>query len=417
MSSQIVITGLGVVSPIGIGWESHWSALLAGTSGVGVRAEYEHADLPYEIGGQVKDFNAKDFVKQRKSIKVMCREIQFGYAAAVMAMEQAGLTTDALDPDRVGVVMGSELLYCDIAEVEAAYRAAQVEGSFEFKEWCQRAMSDLNPLWMLKHLPNMAACHIGIGHDARGHNNSITLGDVSSLLAIAEGASIIERGWCDVMMVGGLGARSNLTHMTYKGAKDLSSRIAEPEKASRPFDRDRDGAVIGEGAAVFVLESQEHAEARGAKVLSRYLGSSSGFGDPKNGSFGGAIEGAITNALRSAEITADDVSHINANGLSTVREDRIEAQAIRAALGDTPVLAAKSFYGNLGAGTGAVESLASILSLIHGQVPATLNYEHADPECPVNVIHGEPMKTDAPAAITVNQSLTGQTVAMVFGRP
>lgn len=415
-SEEVVITGLGVVSPIGVGRAEFWRSLLAGKSGVTRRDEYGDSDWPYAIGGQVKEFSAKEYVKHRKSLKVMCHEIQMGYASATMAMEQAGLEENSVDPDRLGVVMGSELLYCDIAEVEAAYRGAAPDGDLSYHAWCERAMSDLNPLWMLKHLPNMAACHIGIGFDARGHNNSITLGEASSLLAIAEGASIIERGWCDVMVVGGLGARSNLTHMTYKGVVDLSSNIDDPATASRPFDRRRDGFVVGEGAASLVLETAAHARARGAEPLAKYLGSSSGFGEPGNGSFSGAIANAMTNALRSAEVAVDDIGHVNAHGLSTQFHDRAEAQAIRTVMGDTPVTALKSYFGNLGAGGGAVEAAASILALTEKVTPATLNYDDPDPDCPVNIIHGEPLASEKPAAMTLSQSLTGQSVAMIFGQ-
>lgn len=422
-TEEVVITGLGVVSPVGTGWQAYWSSLLAGQSGVTRREEYGEFEWPFAIGGQVADFSAKEsfgpreFKKQRKSVKVMCREIQQAYASAAMAMEHAGLAEEfTVDPDRLGVVMGSELLYCDIAEVEASYRSASDGGDLEFQAWCKSAMSDLNPLWMLKHLPNMAACHIGIGHDARGHNNSITLGEASSLLAMAEGASIIERGWCDVMIVGGLGARSNLTHMTYKGALNMTSRICDPGSASRPFELNRDGFVVGEGAAALVFENAKHAKARGAKPLARYLGSASAFGDPGNGRFGGSLQSAMTNAMQSAGVANNDIGHVNANGLSSVFHDQAEAQAIKAVLGDTPVTALKSYFGNLGAGTGAVESVAAILALEQQVTPATLNYETPDPECPVNVIHGGPQEITKPAVMKLSQSLTGQSIAMLFGQ-
>lgn len=410
---------MGIVAPIGIGKAAFWESLCAGRSGVRPYGLLAGTEMPVRFGAPVSDFDAKQYVRPRKSLKVMCREIQMGFAASVLAVEDAGLAADALDPDRLGVVFGSEIFYGELEELQDVYRQCMANGHFEYDRWGLRAMSDLFPLWMLKYLPNMAACHIGIAHDARGPNNTITLGEVSSLLAIMEAVRVIERGAADVMIAGGTGSRLNVTAMMYRGDGNLSHRNDDPERASRPFDLARDGMVNGEGAGAFVLERYDHAVARKARVLAEFRGCGRAFepGPPGVPRSGLAIRQAMESALREAGVKASEIGHVNAHGLSTVPEDAAEAAAIRECLGDTPVTALKSYFGNLGAGGGAVELAASLLAFEHGRVPPTLNYEQADPRCPIQVIHGDAAPLPSPLALSLNQSGTGQAVALVVSRP
>jgi 3-oxoacyl-[acyl-carrier-protein] synthase II len=265
----------------------------------------------------------------------------------------------------------------------------------------------------------MAACHIGIGYDARGPNNTIVQGEASSLLALVECVSVIQRGQADVMLTGGTGSRLNITPMLYRGDSNLSHRGDDPAGASRPYDRDRDGMVNGEGAAAFVLESRAHAESRGAEVLCRIPGHARSFEAPANGRPrpGSARERVIQLALGQSQIDVTDVGHVNAEGISTIEDDAAEAAVIARVLGQTPVTAPKSYFGNLGGGTGAVEMVASILGLVEGQIPPTLNYSVPDPSCPINVVHGQPQTTDRGTALVLSRSSTGQVVAVVLRRP
>jgi 3-oxoacyl-[acyl-carrier-protein] synthase II len=413
---DIVITGLGVVSPIGIGADAFWSALIEGRGGVKRLSAFDTGGKTLSVGAEVLGFDPKEYVKPRKSLKVMSRDIQFGVSAADMACTQAGISPGAVDPERFGVVFGADMILCPLEDVEAAYRSCLVEGRFDFRLWGQQALAQLYPLWMLKYLPNMPACHVAITHDARGPSNSLATAEVSSLLAVSEAARIIERGLADVMVAGGTSSRIHPTTYVRAVLCDTARQAQDPAKASRPFDAQRCGAVYGEGAGVLVLESRQHAEARGARIRGRVLGYSSGFEPHMNGAprRGTAIRASIENALRSAGIESHDVGHVNAHGLSTIENDRAEAQAIRQVLGDVPVTGLKSYFGNLGAGTGAVELAASVLALEHGQVPATLNYEHPDPECPVNVVRGEPLRSATGVAIALNQATTGQAAAVVI---
>lgn len=415
---EIVITGVGVVSPIGIGSEAFWTSLLEGRSGVRRLSMAEGNELPCPFGGEVLDFKPGQYVQPRKNIKLMSRDIQLASAAAVMACENAGLNGNAVAPERIGVSFGADMMPCELPEMVAAYEACMAQGQFAFDRWGGKALPEMYPLWMLKYLPNMPACQIAINRDARGPNNSPTLAEVSSLAAIAEAARVIERGQADAMIAGGTGSRLNPTTFARHRLYPLSKRGDDPAAACRPFDADREGMVHGEGAGAFVLEAREHAEARSARILARIAGSAAAFEphDKDRPLRGTAIAAAIQVALEEAKLDAADVGHVNAHGLSTIQDDAIEAHAIREVLGDVPVTAPKSFFGNLSAGTGAVEMAVSVLALDKGSVPPTLNYQRPDPDCPVHVIHGQPLPLDRPTAVILNHARTGQAVAIVLAR-
>lgn len=416
---EVVITGLGVVSPLGVGLEAYRSRLAAAQSVVAPLTMLDTTHLPAPFGAEIKDFDAKQYVRPRKSLKVMSRDIQTAYAAADMAMQHAGLEKGAIEPERLGVEFGSDMIFSEVSDLEDALRACMVDGQLDISRWGEAAMSKIYPLWMLKYLPNYPACHVGIVQDARGPNNSITLGEASSLLAMAEATSVIRRGLADAMLTGGTGSRFGLGWIAFLAADRLSRRKDNPAAASRPFDADRDGIVYGEGSAVMLLESRQHAEARGAKILGRILGWASTYENRRFNTQGdgSGYRRAIEIALKRTGVRPEDISHVNAHGESSIENDAHEAQAIRDTLGDVPVLAMKSYFGNLGAGGGAVELLASLTALETGQIPVTLNYETPDPRCPVNVVHTQPLKTDKNIVLKLNQSDTGQTAALLIAGP
>jgi 3-oxoacyl-[acyl-carrier-protein] synthase II len=257
---------------------------------------------------------------------------------------------------------------------------------------------------------------VAIAYDARGPNNSIALGEASSLLAVIEGVEIIRRGSADLVIVGGSSSRVNLTDMLWRGAARLSRRVDQPEAASRPFDADRDGMVVGEGAAAFVLERRDRAEQRQANILARVAGWATAFKPPQDDyvATSEAIGRAIVDALGAAGLQPADIGHVNAHGLSTIEDDQCEARAIRETMGDVPVTAPKSFFGNLGAGSGAVEMAASVLAFADGQVPFTLNFAKPDPACPIQVIREQPLVSDKQTAVVMSHSGTGQTATVVL---
>lgn len=424
-ASDVVITGVGVVSPLGVGREAFWTALDTGQSGVSEFPNLAAADLPFRHAGMIKGFDAKLYVQPRKTIKLMCSEIQAGFSASMLAMQDAGLEKGSVAPDRLGVVLGSEMLYGEVDEMIDVYRHCCPGGEngsggdgtrFRFDQWGTHVFKDLYPLWLLKYLPNMAACHVSIAHDARGPNNSIVEGGVSSLLAIMEAATVIRRGHADVMIAGGSGSYMTFSCLPFRGWNHLSKWAGDAAKASRPFDSRRAGVVPGEGAAALILERREHAQARGATILSTIRGYASRLeplqrGQPRTGM---AIRNSIAAALSNAQVKPSDVGHVNAHGQGSIEHDRMEAQAIRDTLGNTPVTAPKSYFGDLNAGSGAVEIAASVLGLAKRRIPRTLNYEEPDPACPINVIHGESLAIENPLAIKLSQSTTGQAAVIVL---
>jgi len=416
---EVVITGLGVVSPIGIGKEPFWQSLQEGRSGVSRLTQFEPIEGLPDFGGQIRDFDPKLYVRPRKSLKVMCRDIQLAVAAAELAWTDAQLPAQPADPDRVGVVLGADMIQCEPEELAPAFRACMEDGRFEFRHWGPRAMPEIFPLWMLKYLPNMPACHVGIIRDARGPTNTIVLGELSGLAAIGEAIRIIQRGKADLVLAGGTGSRIHPVIYIRTPLWEVSRRADSPEAACRPFDRQRDGLVNGEGAAVFVLESAHHARARAAPVRARILAYVEAF-EPRPDRrpiTGQAVEKALQLALQRAGLNPSDVGHINAHGMSTRHDDRIEAQAIHRCLPEVPVTAPKSYFGYLGAGSAAVELAASVLALEHRLIPATLNYQTPDPECPIKVVAETPMPLGPPVAIKLTHASTGQAAALVLASP
>lgn len=414
---EVVITGLGVVSPIGIGREVFRDALESGRSGIGPIRSFDASSLPIRIAGEVLDFDPKAYVRPRKSLKVMARDAQLGVAASVLAMEDAGLKRDAFDPDRLGVVLGADAIDYTLDESLPTYEDCMVDGRFEFQRWGE-AMWKSFPLGFLKVLPNMIASHVSIAHDARGPNNTMHHGDLSSLLAVIEAARVIQRGSADMMLAGGASSAIQPIAFVRRAVKQSFARRQEdPAAAVRPFDADRDGQVYGEGAAMFVLESRFHAEARGAPILGRLLSwaiTAEGrrtTGAPEGGGLRRAIEATLKGAAANAGLR---IGHVSAHGLSTLRDDQFEARAIHAMLPEVPVTATKSYFGNLGAAGGAVEMAADLLALQTGKVPPTLNYRRPDPDCPVQVIHAEPLEGAPPVALKLSFSGAGQAASLLL---
>ena len=418
--SEVVITGVGVVSPIGIGREQFWASLCGKRSGIGTAGLAEASSLPIRLAAEVRDFDPKAYVAQRKSLKVMSRDAQLGVAAAVLAGRDAGISVGSVDPERFGIVLGADQICAAMCESEVTYGRCIVNGHFDFKLWGTEALAASFPLGFLRVLPNMIASHISIVHDARGPNNTIHQGEISSLLAVNEAAGVIQRGVADVMMAGGASSQLHPMDFLRRCAMGiLSPRQEDPASVVRPFDASRDGQVWGEGSAIFVLENRRHAEARGARVLGRLLGCASTC-EPARGNGGlrgDSLRRAIRLALERAGLGSGDLGHVNAHGLSMVREDHIEALAIHDTAPAIPVTAVKSYFGNLGAAGAAMEMAASVLSFTEGLVPPTLNYERPDPDCPISVIHGEPMACESDSALSVTWMPIGQAAAVVLGSP
>ena len=423
--NEAVITGLGVVSPIGIGKGRVWDSFCTGRSGVGPIRLFDPAGLPVRIAAEVDGFDPKAYVRPRKSLKVMARDAQFGVAASVLAWQDANLGIGAVDPERCAVILGADRICSDLEDCEPCFRACIVDGRFDFSRWATEGMPIAFPLGFLKLLPNMIASHVSIAHDARGPNNTIHQAELSGLLAVVEAARVIQRGMADVVIAGGASSQMNpFDWVRHCVTGVLSASQGDPTAVLRPFDADRDGQVWGEGAAAFIIENRRHAEARAATILARVLGWACtcepghrpkvGRGGPPQGT---GLRRAISLAVGQARLKPSQLGHVNAQGVSGVVDDQIEARAIHACLPDVPVTAPKSYFGNLGAAGGAMEMAASVLSFAYGLVPPTLNYRRPDPKCPVRVVHGRPLQTPLRTALAVNWTWIGQAVAVVLGGP
>src|SRR5947209_4233928 len=285
---RAVLTGIGVVCAIGLNPAAYWESLRLRRGGVRPIRQFDPAGLPCRIAGEIEGFEAKNYIdkRERKSLKVMARSIQLAVAAAQLALDDGRVDKAALDPTRFGVEFGAGLIASELEELGYAARTAfpgQI-GFIDLEKWGEQGIPQMTPLWMLKYLPNMLACHVSILHNAQGPSNTITESDAASLLALGEAYRIIARDQADFFLVGGGESKLNPLSMSRQCLfQPLSRRNAEPEKACRPFDRSRDGMVLGEGAGVLVIEELEHARRRGARIYAEVAGFGAAFDRERTG--------------------------------------------------------------------------------------------------------------------------------------
>ncbi len=388
---RIVITGLGVVSPIGCDLDTVWKNLTEGRSGIRPITSLPMQSLPFQSGGEcvdftgaIEDYGVLDKQLQRaikKNSKVMCREIEMGVAAAQKALLHSGLSSDMRNPDRCGVLFGSDYILTRPEEYADGVENCRDEArEFHVERWPTDGLPKVNPLWLLKYLPNMPNSHVAIFNDLRGPNNAITVRETSMNLSVAEAAAIIERGLADAMLVGATGSRIHplrTAHVTL--IERMASERKDPSEMARPFDVSRDGMVVGEGAGALMLESYEHATARGAKIWGELVGHGASMVGPQTGrdSLRLAVSNALAGALRTGRDRLGSSWHVHAHGLSTPEADASEALGIADVIGGlgsaVKVTSAKSYFGNLGAGAAAVELVCSLLALEHKSLFAIKN--------------------------------------------
>lgn len=420
---RVVVTGFGVLAPNGNGTEPFWSACLAGTSGVRRIETFDVGGFAVSAAGEIRDFKAADYVPSRKSLKIMGRNIRFGVAASQMAMEHAGLRETPPAPDRFGVVMGSGIVPTDVEEVaEAVLASLDAEGKFDLRKFGETGQGMLFPLWLLKHLPNMVAAHMSIIHQAQGPNNTIVTACSAATQAIGEAAQIIERGDADVMLTGGADSRIDpLSLVAYSllGAVTTADRPAEA--LSRPFDRGRDGFVLGEGAACLVLESEEHARARGASIYAEiggYASTFDAFGVTKPDPEARAASRAMIGALADARVDPGAVDYVSAHGTSTPLNDKMETTAAKIVFGDrapdVPMSSIKSMVGHLIGAAGALEAVVGVLAIRDGAVPPTINLDDPDPECDLDYVPNTAREMPVKTVLSNSFGFGGQNAALVL---
>lgn len=424
---RVVITGLGLVSPVGNGPEAFWSSLAAGRGGVDRIHAFPVEGLPSTAVAEVKDFDPMAFAlprskrAQKKSLKYMARDIQLAVTAAMMAVTDAGLAEGGVDPARFGVDLGAGLISSELDELAPAITHASSSGAFDYHTYGREGIPMIDPIWLLRYLPNMLACHISILIDCQGPSNTITQAEAASNLAIAEAARIIARDRADVMITGGADSKIHplsLVRMTLLGL--MSHAEGEPSKACKPFDIRRDGGVAGEGAGILILEELEHARKRGAKIYGEILGYGSGCDARPEGGIdpeGVGMEIALRASLRNAGIKPADVGHVNAHGSATQISDRAEGRALSRVFGPdqrVPVTALKGYVGNIVSGCGSVELIGSLIGASRNTVPAILNCEQPDPACgELDLVMGSSRTVNNPVFVKTNLTRHGQAAALV----
>lgn len=439
---RVVITGLGPVTPIGLGAIDFWNALLEGKSGIRRIQGFDPARFDSQTGGEIDGVKINDFVPKdyRKAQKVMARDIVLAVVAAYKAVTDSGLATKCIvdrgespgpcnvDSTRFGANIGAGPICADLPELAEALHSASTAGEFSMKRWGSEGMQNLTPLWLLKFLPNMLACHVTIVHDCQGPSNTITCGEASSHLAIGEAFRTIQRGTADVAICGGAESKANpmaLLRQSIGGR--LSKQNETPASACRPFAADRDGTVVSEGGGLVILEELAHAQQRGARIYAEVAG----FGASNDAYTPGQPsrphpEGrgtllAARKALRDAGIGAESIDLVSACAAGLPEHDRSEATAIRTLLGpragETPVMSIKGGLGNNGAGSGAIDLIATVLALQNNTVPAAINSENVDSSLGLRVITGKPVDARVQHAISLAYALGGgQNAALVVKR-
>jgi 3-oxoacyl-[acyl-carrier-protein] synthase II len=432
MSVRVVITGLGAVSPLGLGVEDLWAGLSAGRCGIARIKAFDPTGFPCELAGEVPPYRIQDYVPKsvRKAVKLMCRDIELAVIAAREAVAASGLITKGIDPDRTNVDptrmainMGAGIISCDLAEIGAATAASTTEGRFDIRKWGRDGLQHITPLWLLKYLPNMLACHIGIIHDIQGPSNTITCAEASAHLAIGEAAQVIARGNADVAVAGAAEAKVNLMMMVRQNLmkRTVANRNEAPDRACRPFDAEAAGSVFGEGAGVLILESFDHARSRGATILAEVVGIGQSHNlhpaYEKMEPDGTGIRIAVEKALADAGIGPEELDLIVPHGTGIPHDDLAEARGLEAALGPAvdriAVWPTKGLLSTTGAAAGAIDVIAAVRAMNAQVIPPAGNFTRLADGCHLNIVTRRREGTIR-HALCCSHTFGGQTAAVVL---
>jgi 3-oxoacyl-[acyl-carrier-protein] synthase II len=431
MAERIAITGIGVVTPIGVGSADFADALRAGRSGGRGITAFDCRGFETRIAAEVDDraYDPAAFVDPPKMLKHMSRPARFAVVAAAMARRESALTAGDTDPYRVGVSLGAggmgpvdlDLLDSQASAVIISARRGESD-ELDIPSFARIYRERTNPISILRGLPNLAAAHVAIQQDARGPNNTITTACSAGTQAIGEGMRAIQRGDADVVFAGGTDTMINpVGVLGFSMLGTLSRRNDDPGRASRPFDADRDGFVIGEGAAMMVLERESHARARGARVLAELAGygcTCDAYRITDERPDAEAAVRAMRLCIEDASAQPGDVGYVNAHGTGTRMNDVTETRAVtalfRGAGGIPPMSSTKSMVGHLLAAAGAVELAASVLALAGGFLPPTINYERADPECDLDCVPNISRPAKLRAVLSNSFGFGGQNASLLI---
>lgn len=432
--ARVVITGLGAVTPLGLNVGDMWAGLCDGKVGIDKITAFDPVGFTCKIAGQVPDYNIRQFVPKslRKSVKLMSRDIELSIIAAREAVNSSGLVTKGIDPDnininpeRMAINIGAGLISCDLVELAPAVAASITNGKFDIRKWGKDGLELVTPLWLLKYLPNMLACHVGIIHDIQGPSNTITCAEAASHLAITEVTQVIARGNSDYAIAGGAEAKVNPIVMIRQCLlkRATSQNNDEPASSCRPFDADAKGSVFGEAAGAIILEKLENAKKRSVKIYAEIVGL--GHSNSINSEYehiepdGYGLQIAIEKAIADAQIKPEQLDLIIPHGTGIPADDLAEARAIQAALGEAakkiPVWPTKSMLSNTGAAGGAIDVIAAVCAMNDGKIPAAVNCDKMAEGCNLNIVN-QATEKEIRHALCCSYTYGGQTAAVVLKR-
>ncbi len=406
--SRVVITGVGAISPIGLNADENWDSLINGRSGISLITQFDSSHLPVHIAGEVKGFAPKDFMSFKEARRIS-RGSQLIIAATQMALKDAGLKVPLANGERVSTVIGTGAGGLEVADRELGVLRT-------------KGFNRVSPFAMVGFLPNMPAYHVSLIAGAKGPINTVVAACASGTQAIGEALDYIRHGRADIAVTGGVEGLIHESAFTgFARMRALSLRNDAPEKASRPFDKERDGTVLSEGSGMLVLERLDHALERGAHIYAEILGhacASDAFHISQPDPEAGGMYRAMKWALEDAKVKLDQVDYINAHGTSTPLNDKTETFAIKRLFGEyaheIPISSSKSVTGHALGATGALEAIYSIYALKKGIIPPTWNYETPDPECDLDYVPNAPRHANLEYVLSNSFGMGGQNACLVF---
>lgn len=421
MRRRVVITGIGAITPIGNTVEQMWKSLREAKSGIGPITHFDASHFPTTFAAEVKNFDLADYVDDPKRFEHCGLNIRFAIGAARQAVDDSGVM-NTVDPSRFGIYLGAGEGQQDFGRVMTLIAESQRDGQVDLEAFTRFGLARLHAQQEMEQEPNMPAGHLASLFDAQGPNLNCLTACAASSQAIGEATEIIRRGDADVMLSGGAHSMIHPFGVTgFNLLTALSTHNSEPQRASRPFDRDRDGFVLGEGAGMVILEELEHAKQRGARIYAELVGYGSTADAYRITDIHPEGRGAvacINMALRDARLNPDDVQYINAHGTSTEVNDKVETAAIKTSFGatayKTPVSSIKSMMGHLIAAAGSVEAITCLLSMRDNVLPPTINYETPDPECDLDYVPNAARESAVQRTLSNSFGFGGQNCSLIF---
>jgi 3-oxoacyl-[acyl-carrier-protein] synthase II len=424
MRRRVVVTGMGWVTPLGADLQQVWQRLLEGNSGIGFTTLFDASNFPTKISAEVQDWDISEIGEDPKQWTHQGRHTHFAVGAAHKAVHDSGFDPDKIDPTRFGVYLGSGEGQQDFDCFARMMVSALHEGELDVEAFTRKGLELLHPIAEMEQEPNMPAAHLAGMFNAQGPNVNCLTACAASSQAIGEAVEIIRRDDADLMLSGGAHSMIHPFGVTgFNLLTALSTRNDDPTKASRPFDRDREGFVLGEGAGMLILEELEHAKARGAQIY----GEVAGYGSTADAyritdthPEGRGASACLRMALEDAGASVEDVGYINAHGTSTIVNDKVESLAVKTVFGPhaegLPVSSTKSMMGHLIAAAGATELIICLLALNHQVVPPTINYETPDPECDLDYVPNEAREVPVRLALSNSFGFGGQNITLAVSQ-